>query len=147
MIDSVEVRRGTYHDSVRLMQASRALQQASGVEEALVAMATNLNHELLQGMGFDLAAIGEAGPNDLIVAVRAADDHAVAHARQVLEEALVVRAATDSGMLSPPVAHVVGSVAAGPVPFVAAGDGAVGEGAAEGGLTAGVLTRSSFGCN
>ena len=113
MIDSVEVRRGTYHDSVRLMQASRALQQASGVEEALVAMATNLNHELLQGMGFDLAAIGEAGPNDLIVAVRAADDQAVAHARQVLEEALVVRAATDSGMLSPPVAHVVGSAAAG----------------------------------
>ena len=50
-MDSVEVRRGTYHDSVRLMQASRALQQAQGVEEALVAMATDLNRELLAGTG------------------------------------------------------------------------------------------------
>ena len=113
MIDNVEVRRGTYHDSVRLMQASRVLQQAPGVEEALVAMATDLNHELLAGMGFDLATIGEAGPNDLIVAVRAADEESVAYARQVLEEALVARAATDSGMLAAPVSHVVGSAAAG----------------------------------
>jgi FdrA protein len=113
MIDSVEVRRGTYHDSVRLMQASRALQQAPGVEEALVAMATDLNHELLSGMGFDLTSIGEAGPNDLIVAVRAADGQAVDHARRVLEEALVARAAGDSGMLAAPPAHVVGSAASG----------------------------------
>ena len=61
MMDSVQVRRGTYHDSVRLMQASRALQLAQGVEEALVAMATDLNRELLAGMGFDVSAIGEAG--------------------------------------------------------------------------------------
>lgn len=113
MIDSVEVRRGTYHDSVRLMQASRALQQAPGVEEALVAMATDLNHELLSGMGFDLKTIGETGPNDLIVAVRAADEQSVAHARRVLEEALVSRAAPDSGMLATPPAHVIGSAAAG----------------------------------
>ncbi len=113
MMDSVEVRRGTYHDSVRLMQASRALQQAPGVEEALVAMATDLNHELLSGMGFDLKSIGDAGPNDLIVAVRAVDEQSVAHARRVLEEALVSRAAGDSGMLTTPPAHVIGSAAAG----------------------------------
>ncbi len=112
-MDSVEVRRGTYHDSVRLMQASRALQQAQGVEEALVAMATDLNRELLAGMGFDLAALGEAGPNDLIVAVRAVDDQAVAHARDTLETALIARAEHDSGMLAAPPAHVVGSAANG----------------------------------
>jgi FdrA protein len=112
-MDSVEVRRGTYHDSVRLMQASRALQQAHGVEEALVAMATDLNRELLAGMGFDVAALGEAGPNDLIVAVRAADEQAVAHARETLEAALVARASSDDGMLSAPPAHIVGSAAPG----------------------------------
>ncbi len=112
-MDSVEVRRGTYHDSVRLMQASRALQQAQGVEEALVAMATDLNRELLAGMGFDLSAIGEAGPNDLIVAVRAVDDQAVAHARDTLEAALIARAEHNSGMLAAPPAHVVGSAANG----------------------------------
>ncbi|MDH3397665.1 MAG: FdrA family protein [Acidimicrobiia bacterium] len=112
-MDSVEVRRGTYHDSVRLMQASRALQQAQGVEEALVAMATDLNRELLAGMGFDVTVIGEAGPNDLIVAVRAADEQAVAHARETLETALVAKVGTDSGMLSAPPSHVVGSAAPG----------------------------------
>ena len=111
-MDSIEVRRGTYHDSVRLMQASRVLQQAQGVEEALVAMATDLNRELLAGMGFDVGALGEAGPNDLIVAVRAADEQAVEHARETLEAALVARAGSDSGMLAAPPAHIVGSAAA-----------------------------------
>jgi FdrA protein len=113
MIDSVEVRRGMYHDSVRLMQASRALQQAPGVEEALVAMATDLNRELLAGMGFDPGALGEAGPNDLIVAVRAADETGVSHARRALEEALLVKPGRAGGMLAAPPAHVIGSAAPG----------------------------------
>lgn len=113
MISHVEVRRRTYHDSVRLMQASRALQQAPGVEEALVAMATEVNRELLSGMGFDLAAIGEAGPNDLIIAVRAADEQAVARGRRVLEEALVTRPGRDSEMPTAPPAHVVRALAGG----------------------------------
>jgi len=54
-------------------------------------MATDLNRELLAGMGFEVESIGEAGPNDLIVAVRAADEQAVDHARQVLEAALAAR--------------------------------------------------------
>ncbi len=111
MIDNVEVRRGTYHDSVRLMQASRALQQAAGVEEALVAMATDLNCDLLAEMGFDPEAIAAAGPNDLIIAVRAVDEPAVAHARLILQEALVAKAVRDSPMLATPAAHVIGSVA------------------------------------
>ncbi|MGZ5382464.1 MAG: FdrA family protein [Acidimicrobiia bacterium] len=112
-MDSVEVRKGTYHDSVRLMQASRTLQQAQGVEEALVAMATDLNRELLAGMGFDVTAIGESGPNDLIVAVRATDEQAVAHAREILETALVVKTGSQSGMLAAPPSHVVGSASRG----------------------------------
>jgi FdrA protein len=113
MIDSVEVRRGAYHDSVRLMQASQALQRMEGVEEALVAMATDLNHQLLAGMGFDVSGLGDAGPNDLIVAVRAVDEEKVAAARLTLEEALVARATVESGMLATPPAHIVGSAAAG----------------------------------
>lgn len=113
MIDSVEVRPGTYHDSVRLMRASRTLQQTEGVEEALVAMATDLNRELLAGMGFDLGEVADAGPNDLIIAVRAVDEEKVAVARTVLEEALVVRATTEAGMLAAPTGHVVGSAADG----------------------------------
>ena len=113
MIDSVEVRRGSYHDSVKLMRASRALHEAAGVSEALVAMATRLNRELLTEMGFVPASLGEAGANDLIVAVRAADEQAVARAHQVLDEALSVRPMEDFGMLSAPHTHVVGSAVPG----------------------------------
>jgi FdrA protein len=113
MIDRIEVRTGTYHDSVRLMQASRAVQSVDGVAEALVAMATDLNHQLLAGMGFDTREIGKAGPNDLIIAVRAIDEEKVAAARAILDEALVVRPAPAGGMLAAPPSHIVGSAADG----------------------------------
>ena len=66
----VDVRRGAYHDSVTLLQISRTVADADGVEAAQVAMATELNVEVLTGMGFDIPE--GAGPNDLVVAVRAA---------------------------------------------------------------------------
>ncbi|MDV3296791.1 MAG: FdrA family protein [Brachybacterium paraconglomeratum] len=71
MTDHVELRRGAYHDSVSLMQVSRAVAAAPGVESAQVAMATELNLELIRGMGFSVPA--EAGPNDLVIAVRGDD--------------------------------------------------------------------------
>ena len=64
----VELRRGAYADSVTLMQVSRTVQGVDGVAAAQVAMATELNLDLLPGMGFDVPA--EAGPNDLVVAIR-----------------------------------------------------------------------------
>lgn len=69
MTTHVELRRGAYHDSVSLMQVSRAVAGTPGVSAAQVAMATELNVEVLRGMGFDVPA--EAGPNDLVVAIRA----------------------------------------------------------------------------
>lgn len=113
MIDHVEVRRGTYHDSVRLMQATRALQQAPGVQEALVAMATDLNLELLGGMAFDIVGLGDIGPNDLIVAVRAETDDAVLRALAALDSALQARAHGEQGMLAPAPPRLVGTAAAG----------------------------------
>ena len=52
MTDLVEVRRGAYYDSVSLMQVSKAVREVPGVSAALVAMATDLNTDLLAGMGF-----------------------------------------------------------------------------------------------
>ena len=71
MTTHVELRRGAYHDSVSLMQVSRAVAGTAGVAAAQVAMATELNVDVLRGMGFDVPA--EAGPNDLVVALRADD--------------------------------------------------------------------------
>ncbi|MFC8501999.1 FdrA family protein [Pedococcus sp. NPDC057267] len=75
MTDHVEVRRGAYHDSVSLMQVSRQVATSPGVTAAQVAMATDLNVDVLRGMGFDVPA--DARPNDLLLAVRGEDDAAV----------------------------------------------------------------------
>ena len=49
MVDSVEVRRGAYADSVRLMQVSQLVASGPGIDAAIVAMATELNLELARG--------------------------------------------------------------------------------------------------
>jgi FdrA protein len=82
----VEVRRGSYHDSVTLMQVSRTLGAVDGVSAAQVAMATDLNLDVLRGMGFDPPE--GTGPNDLVLALRATDDAAIERARAALEQAL-----------------------------------------------------------
>ena len=71
----VEVRRGTYHDSVTLMQVSRQAEELPGVEAAAAVAATPVNLELLERQGFAVDA-GGLGPGDLVVCVRAVDEEA-----------------------------------------------------------------------
>lgn len=70
MSDHVELRTGAYADSVTLLQVSRQVQQLPGVATAQVAMATPLNLEVLERMGF--AIPGDATVNHLVVAIRLA---------------------------------------------------------------------------
>ena len=60
-VEHVEVRSGAYHDSVTLLQVSRAVADVDGVRAAQVAMATPLNVEVLQGMGFAVPERAGAG--------------------------------------------------------------------------------------
>ncbi|WZH50872.1 MAG: FdrA family protein [Nocardioides alkalitolerans] len=85
-VHHVEVRRGRYVDSVSLMQVSATVAATPGVHKAQVAMATELNLDVLTGMGFEIPA--DAGPNDMIVAVSAEGDEAVAAALAVMEDAV-----------------------------------------------------------
>lgn len=65
--------RGRYLDSVALMRLSRRLAGLPGVEEAALMIGSPSNKALLREAKL-LAAAGEAaGPNDLVIAVRAAD--------------------------------------------------------------------------
>ncbi|MEW1839747.1 FdrA family protein [Nonomuraea angiospora] len=68
--ETVLVRKGAYVDSISLMRISRALTEMSGVEAAMVAMATELNLAVLRDLGF---TVPQAGPGDLLIAVRARD--------------------------------------------------------------------------
>ncbi len=100
MIDHVEVRRRTYHDSVRLMQASAAVQSVAGVDTALIAMATDLNTELLGDLRFGLPA--ETTPDDMVIAIRVSDEAAIPAALAALESALVATPDSGGAMEAPP---------------------------------------------
>lgn len=81
----LRVRKDSYHDSVFLMLATQELKASGGVREAVVAMGTDMNRDLLSGMGFGGPDLDGAGPNDLLVAVEAQD---AAKAEAALDRAL-----------------------------------------------------------
>jgi FdrA protein len=83
----VEVRRGSYHDSVTLMQVSRQAEELPGVEAAAAVAATPVNLELLARQGFAVDA-GGLGPSDLVVCVRAADQETADRAMEQVGELL-----------------------------------------------------------
>jgi FdrA protein len=72
MTDTIRVMAGTYVDSVVQMGATRAMRQVDGVEFAAVGMGTRSNMDVLGGEGFDVSEV--TSPNDLVIAVRAAED-------------------------------------------------------------------------
>lgn len=71
MTQHVTVRKDSYHDSVLLMRISREVKALDGVDDAVVAMATPHNLELLASTGYESLDLASAGPNDLVIAVRA----------------------------------------------------------------------------
>lgn len=110
MISRVEIHPGRYHDSVRLMQASKALRGVEGVTDALVAMATELNLSLLADMGFDMGTVVGVGPNDLLLAIHAESEEAMAAAHRALKETLTPKI-VPSGGLDAPDPKTIGSAA------------------------------------
>ena len=77
-----------YVDSVRLLEATRAMRETPGVDWAWALMATPANLEALATEGVT-EGLGGAAVNDLVLAVRGADEHlsaALERARAVLFE-------------------------------------------------------------
>ena len=90
----VELRPGAYADSVTLLQVSRAVQDVDGVATAQVAMATPLNLEVLEQMGFSLP---DSTPNDMVVAIRLDDETALDAALAAVDTALTRTTSRDTG--------------------------------------------------
>ena len=88
MAQEVIIRENTYYDSVTLMSIGNRIGQMDGVEEAVVVMATAMNKEILQKVGFADARTERAGVNDLVIAVRAADAACIEAAKKKVEELL-----------------------------------------------------------
>ncbi|HVR99331.1 MAG TPA: acyl-CoA synthetase FdrA [Thermoanaerobaculia bacterium] len=89
------VRAGSYHDSVVLMQLQRALAALPGVLDAGVVMATPANRAVLAAGG--ITADVAAGPDDLLVAVKAESEDAAAEALSRVDALLRVRQTAETG--------------------------------------------------
>lgn len=92
------VRKDSYYDSVFLMLISTEVKKQPGVTEAVVAMGTEMNKELLSDMGLSDDAVASATANDLIIALEASDDAAARAAEEAAMEALKKKASADDGV-------------------------------------------------
>lgn len=97
----ITVRKDSYYDSVFLMLAARGVKDVPGVKDAVVAMATPMNLELLGDMGFDPGPLTGLSPNDLVVAIDAADAKALDAATDEAFAALTRKKAAGDGGGSP----------------------------------------------
>jgi FdrA protein len=98
------IRRGTYHDSVKLMRVYAAARESPGVVDAACIMGTERNKETLRTSGLAVPEADAAGPDDLILVVRGVDGTAVSQALTLIEGMLAERppsAALGGGPTSP----------------------------------------------
>ena len=91
MITTALVKPSFYQDSVILLDLARQLSAAPGVLEAAALMATPANRELLARSGLLAPEAATAGPNDLVIAVRADSAAAVDGARARAEAFFAAR--------------------------------------------------------
>ena len=108
MTERVIVRHGAYHDSVTLMLVSRTAGREDGAEAVAVGMATPLNLELLADQGF---TVDGAGPNDLVIAIRARDEEAADAAVAAVDRELAAKGEAPSAGGARPAARSLRSAA------------------------------------
>ncbi|MBO0440761.1 acyl-CoA synthetase FdrA [Candidatus Enterococcus ikei] len=71
MTISIKIQPNTYIDSVSLMALSTKANQLAGVDQAIIAMATEMNKEVMKNVGLFTNEIAEAQTSDLIIALEA----------------------------------------------------------------------------
>lgn len=74
MTVKVLIRKNTYFDSVTLMALSTKANQIAGVEQAVVAMGTEMNKGVLRNVGLLVPEAESAGVGDLMIVVKAATE-------------------------------------------------------------------------
>lgn len=95
------VRRGSYHDSVVLMQLQRALDSLPGVLKAGVVMATPANRDVLAESDLLAPEAASAQADDLVIAVRAESAEALEAALGQADELLKAKRPAGDSTLRP----------------------------------------------
>lgn len=84
----VVIRKNTYFDSVSLMSLSTKANRIEGIEQAVVAMGTEMNKGVLRNVGLFTPEVDGAGNGDLLIVVKAASEDACASALTEVEALL-----------------------------------------------------------
>jgi FdrA protein len=74
MTVQVVIKPNTYFDSVSLMSLSTKANQVEGVEQAIIAMGTEMNKGVIRNVGLMTPEVEEAKTSDLMIVVKAATD-------------------------------------------------------------------------
>lgn len=90
------VRKNTYYDSVTLMGLSKRLNELPEIISVSVSMGTDMNKQILIDGGFDSSSIGDAGPNDLMIACSFEDSASENEILESLEAAMKKQVAPKS---------------------------------------------------
>ncbi|MGQ0601206.1 MAG: acyl-CoA synthetase FdrA [Anaerolineales bacterium] len=101
MVIQSEIRKGTYYDSVVLMQLQRALLQLPGVQDAGVVMATPANRELLEQSGLLTDSTHSAANDDLLIVVKAESEGAAKDALTQVDALLARKRANNVSEFRP----------------------------------------------
>ncbi len=88
--------RGTYRDSIALMKLSAALAELPGIDQASLVMATPANLDLLRETGL-LAGAVDAGPSDVLIALRGASEKSLGAALAEAERGLAASPTAPTG--------------------------------------------------
>jgi len=96
-VKRIILRKDSYYDSVFLMLISADIKKMDGISEAVVAMGTEMNLDLLNDMGLNGPELDGATANDLIIAVEAADEATIDAAETAVDEKLRQKADQDEG--------------------------------------------------
>lgn len=80
------VKQNIYFDSVSLMSLSTRANQIEGVEQAIIAMGTEMNKEVMKNVGLMTSEVEEAKSSDLIIVVNAATDAICENAFVMIDE-------------------------------------------------------------
>jgi FdrA protein len=96
MTVQVVIKPNTYFDSVSLMSLSTKANQVEGVEQAIIAMGTEMNKGVIRNVGLMTPEVEEAKTSDLMIVVKASTDELCENAFVSINELLTKKNTSSS---------------------------------------------------
>lgn len=103
MAIQIIIRKNAYYDSVTLMAISGKVAAHTGVSDAVVAMATDMNKDLLNNIGMLTPEVAACASSDLIIAVKADNEAICVEAMNMVEDIFAKRTVSkkNAGEMAP----------------------------------------------